>query len=205
MIVDKVILCGADWIGFLGQRKSTTNTASSAGPSNHAVQQNIVHDDSITGVSEDRGPDAQYLEIFSQRNIAICLHTIKAEAGSFITDVAVQGVETLALANEDGSVMVKQLTVAKPGSSFILNDVINQSITSENRQMVIHSNQRIDRVIYFGERLEDYIAVSGATLYSGRDDAEITLKARVSQLQSFKSAQSAQSLLAVGMADRGEV
>ena len=67
----------------------------------------------------------QFLEIFSQRNIAVCLHTIKAEQGNYITDVAVQGLDMLALANEDGSVMVKQLTVSNPGDSFIYDDVSN--------------------------------------------------------------------------------
>ena len=63
------------------------------------------------------------MEIFSQRNIATCLHSIKAESGCHITDVAVQGLDTLALANEDGSVTVKQLTVSAPGDSFIFDDV----------------------------------------------------------------------------------
>ena len=97
MIVDQVVLSGADWIGFVGHRLK--------------CQKNSQQD------------DGQFLEIFSQRNIAICLHTIKAERGSYITDVAVQGLDTLALANEDGSVTVKQLTVSRPGDSFIFDDV----------------------------------------------------------------------------------
>jgi len=55
----------------------------------------------------------QYLEIFSQKNIGICLHTIKAERGSHILDVAVQGMDTFAIACEDGSVTVKQLMVCQ--------------------------------------------------------------------------------------------
>lgn len=70
--------------------------------------------------------------------------------------------------------------------------------------MVCHSENRIDRVVYVGDRLEEYCAVSGSTLYSGRDDTEVTLKGRVTQLRSFKP-HSGQALLAVGLGDRGEV
>ena len=94
--------------------------------------------------------------------------------------------------------------MSQPGGSFIYNDACNQTITSENRQLVCHSEDRIDRVVYVGERLDEYCAVSGATLYSGRDDTEATLKGRVTQLRSFESP-SGQALLAVGLGDRGEV
>ena len=86
MRVEQIFFCGADWIGFLGQRSSVT--------------------------SADGAPARQFLEIFSQRNIAICLHTIKAEVGSHITDVAVQGIDSFALASEDGCVTVKQLVTS---------------------------------------------------------------------------------------------
>lgn len=44
--------------------------------------------------------------------------------------------------------------------------------------MVCHSTNRIDRVVYVGaSKLEEYCAVSGSKLYSGKSDAEATLKA----------------------------
>ena len=98
-----------------------------------------------------------------------------AEEGSLIMDVAVQGLDTLALASEDGSVTVKQLAVSQPGDSFVYNDVSNQTITSENRIMVHYSQNSIKQVIYVGLNKEDYCAVSGPTIYSGRSDAEVTL------------------------------
>ena len=61
MIVSKVVFGGGQWIGLLGFYKSS--------------------------VRSDSPP--QFFEIFSQKNIANCIHTIKAMKGSYITDVAV--------------------------------------------------------------------------------------------------------------------
>lgn len=68
-----------------------------------------------------------------------------------------------------------------------------------------HSENRIDHVVYVSEhRLSDYCAISGATLFSGRDDTEVTLGARVSHAKSFKTVGGAY-LLAVGLSELGEV
>lgn len=83
MLVDDIIFCGTAWVGFLGHRRS----------------KNV----SLTTPSEND----QYLEIFSQKNLGVCLHTIKVEEESHITDVAVNGVDIFALASADGSVTVK--------------------------------------------------------------------------------------------------
>lgn len=69
MHVDQIIFCGADWVGFLGHRNSKRETTDVTCKSKQEKQ--------------------QFLEIFSQKNIAICLHSIKAEEGSRMTDVAV--------------------------------------------------------------------------------------------------------------------
>ena len=74
--------------------------------------------------------------------------------------------------------------------------------------MVCHSTERIDRVVYFGEeRLDEYCAVSGRTLYSGKTDAEVTLKSPVTQLRSFRASASngGAALVAAGMSRTGEV
>ena len=72
--------------------------------------------------------------------------------------------------------------------------------------MVCHSSKRIDRVVYFGEeRLDEYCAVSGCTLYSGKTDAEVTLKSPVTQLRSLKASNGGAALVAAGMSKTGEV
>ncbi len=53
----------------------------------------------------------QSFEIFSQKNLGFCLHTIKGEKGSQITDIDVHSLEVFAMASEDGSVTVKELVV----------------------------------------------------------------------------------------------
>ena len=71
--------------------------------------------------------------------------------------------------------------------------------------MVCHSKNRIDRVVYVGAtNLEDYCAVSGRTLYSGKSDIEITLKAKVTQVRSFLASDGT-ALVAAGLGKIGEV
>jgi hypothetical protein len=55
----------------------------------------------------------------------VCLHTIKADKNSCITDIAVKGVDIFALASADGSVTVKQLVVSELWGSFVFDDVSN--------------------------------------------------------------------------------
>ena len=64
MVVSKIIFGGSDWVGFLGHHKVGSN-------------------------GNRTKSKTQFFEIFSQRNIASCLHTIKTEPGSHIFDVAV--------------------------------------------------------------------------------------------------------------------
>ena len=49
------------------------------------------------------------LVIFSQANLGQCLYSFKAEFGTEITDVAVLGLDTIAMARDDGSITVKVL------------------------------------------------------------------------------------------------
>jgi hypothetical protein len=53
------------------------------------------------------------------------------------------GLDTFALASDDGSVTVRQLKVSEKWGSFIFDDVSNQSITSENRHYLIHTEKAI--------------------------------------------------------------
>ncbi len=55
MLVDKIIFCSTAWVGFLGHRRPM-NVSSTTPSENY-----------------------QYLEIFSQKNLGVCLHTIKVE------------------------------------------------------------------------------------------------------------------------------
>lgn len=158
MHVEQVVFCGADWVAFLGMRQS--DKTSSAG-------------------------ESQFLEIFSQKNIAICLHSIKTETGNRTLDVAVQGIDTLAIASEDGSVTVKQLLVNSNFGSFVYDDVSNQAITSNDRHFERHSENSIDRVLFVGLEPADYVACSGATLYCGASENEMTLGSKVTQLEAF--------------------
>ena len=71
--------------------------------------------------------------------------------------------------------------------------------------MVCHSSNRIDRVVYVGaSKLEEYCAVSGSTLYSGKSDAETTLKAQVTQIWSFQTSDGT-GLIAAAMGKIGEI
>ena len=58
--------------------------------------------------------------------------------------------------------------------------------------------------MYVGAKLDEYCAVSGATLYSGRSDAEVTLKATITQLRSFEVSDGT-ALVAAGLGNSGEV
>ena len=73
--------------------------------------------------------------------------------------------------------------------------------------MVCHSSQRIDRVVYVGEeRLDEYCAVSGRTIYSGKTDAEVTLRSPITQIRSLRASNSTgAALIAAGMSKTGEV
>ena len=152
------MFCGSDWVAFLGYRK------------------NGINGDVIV---ENEKEKPQFLEIFSQKNIGVCLHSIRTETGNRILDVATQGIDTLAIACRDGSVTVKQLLVRANFNSFVYDDVSNQVITSNDRHYEQHSENSIDRVVFVGCKPADYVACSGATLYCGASEYETTLPSRV--------------------------
>lgn len=78
-----------------------------------------------TAFDEESNQDVQYLEIFSQKSIGVCLHTLRYEKGCRIRDLAVKNLDRFALASEDGTVTVKQLFAAEPDmpDSFIFDDM----------------------------------------------------------------------------------
>ena len=89
--IDKIILPEADWIGFIGFHPNG-------------------------GLSQFAGRK-QFFEIFSQYNLEHSLFKIEACSGNLITDVAVLGLDTIAIAREDGTVTV--------------NTMVNQCILSD--------------------------------------------------------------------------
>ena len=98
-------MSGTSWIGFLGYR--TTEEASST-------------EEPVQAKTE------QTFEIFSQKNLGFCLHTIKAEKGGLITDAVAHSLEVFTLGFQDGSVTVKELVVCDDTQdSFMLDDVSN--------------------------------------------------------------------------------
>ena len=178
------MFCGSEWVAFLGYRKNG--------------QKSDV-------VVEDEEEQPQFLEIFSQMNIGVCLHSIKTETGNRILDVATQGIDTLALACRDGSVTVKQLLVRANFNSFVYDDVSNQSITSNYRHYERHSENSIDCVVYVGHKPADYVACSGATLYCGALEYETTLPSRVTQLETFIGGGSESVMLVAGLDRTGQI
>ena len=71
--------------------------------------------------------------------------------------------------------------------------------------MVCHSKNRIDFVVYVGEsKLEEYCAVSGCTIYSGKSDIEVKLEAKITQIKSF-FASDGTGLIAAAMGSLGEI
>ena len=76
MKVERIVVSGASWIGFLGYR--TTEEDDSA-------------EKSVESKTE------QTFEIFSQKNLGFCLHTIKAERGGLITDAVAHSLEVFTL------------------------------------------------------------------------------------------------------------
>jgi len=91
-----------------------------------------------------------------------------------------------------------------PGDSFIFDDAPHQDITSENRHMVIHSDKSISMMVYVSDEYNNYCAASGATIYSGSSDAEITLKSDITQLKSFIG-QDGKPYLVAGLSGCGEL
>ena len=71
----------------------------------------------------------------------------------------------VALASEDGSVTVKELVVKGVGDSFVFDDVSSQTITSENRNFVQHSEKALTCVLYVGHGHDAYCTVGGDTIY----------------------------------------
>lgn len=88
--------------------------------------------------------------------------------------------------------------------SFVLDDASNQSITSENRHFVQHSENGLNHVVYVGDHYQDYCAAGGPTIYKGSSDAEVSLPAEITHLQSFVGS-GAQMLLAAGLSLIGTV
>ena len=86
MQVEKVLLQKYDWVAFLGYHRTQME--------DEVQQKDLV--------------------IFSQGNLGECLYSYKAEFGTEITDVAVLGLDTIALARNDGSISVKILLKKEP-------------------------------------------------------------------------------------------
>ena len=95
MKVKKVLLPESDWVAFLGYHRYDS------------------------GDSEDEEcyeNKTQYCHLFSQSDLSQCLHTFKAEKGCKITEIAELGLDTFAVARDDGSVTVKVLRKHSPTS-----------------------------------------------------------------------------------------
>ena len=185
MFVEQIVFCGSDWVAFLGYRKNGRNS-----------------DDAVVKKLEEQ---PQFLEIFSQMNIGVCLHSIKTETGNLILDVATQGIDTLAIAGRDGSVTVKQLLVRDKTNSYVYDDVSNQVITSNDIHFERHSKNKIDRVVYVGCEPADYVACSGPTLYCGASEYETTLRSSVTQLEAFIGGGSESVMLVAGLGRTGQI
>ena len=177
------MFCGSEWVAFLGYRKNGENS---------------------DVIVENKKEQPQFLEIFSQVNIGVCLHSIKIETGNRILDVATQGIDTLAIACRDGSVTVKQLLV-RDSNSYVYDDVSNQAITSNDCHYEQHNENSIDRVVFVGCKPADYVACSGATLYCGASEYETTLPSRVTQLEAFIGGGSESVMLVAGLGRTGQI
>ena len=96
MKVEKVFLQKSDWVAFLGYHN------------------NELDQSKESQSSEQTAKNSKFLDIFSQDNLGECLYTYKAEFGTEITDVAILGYDTIAIARDDGSVTVKVLLKKSP-------------------------------------------------------------------------------------------
>jgi len=94
--------------------------------------------------------------------------------------------------------------VSERWGSFVLDDASNQSITSENRHFVQHSENGLNHVVYVGDHYQDYCVAGGPTVYKGSSDAEVSLPAEISHLKSFGGSEG-QVLLAAGLSSIGTV
>ena len=71
--------------------------------------------------------------------------------------------------------------------------------------MVQHSEKSIDYVTYVGANYDAYCASSGATLYCGNSDNEVTLPSQITQLKTLVSLDYTQVLIAAGLGGIGEI
>ena len=75
---------------------------------------------------------------------------------------------------------------------------------SENCYFQRHTENAINHIVYVGRNVDDYVCVSGKTLYKGASDQELTLPAEVTQLHCFATA-GMQVMLAAGLSSLGEI
>ena len=95
MKVEKVLLPESDWVAFLGYHRNDSGDSEE---------------------EECYENKTQYCHLFSQSDLSQCLHTFKAEKGCKITEIAELGLDTFAVARDDGSVTVKVLRKHSPTS-----------------------------------------------------------------------------------------
>ena len=114
MLVSKVLLPEKDWIAFLGYSNTDQQTAKN-----------------------------QEVRVFSQSDLSQCLYTFEAEDGGKITDIAELGLDTLAIAQDDGSVHVKLLK-RKACLEYTLSDSYENAIILKEIKDVLDSN--LDKV-----------------------------------------------------------
>ena len=176
MKVERVVLPESDWVAFLGYHRS---------------------DAGDSGEDEGYENKTQYCHLFSQSDLSQCLHTFKAEKGCKITEIVALGLDTFAVARDDGSVTVKVLRKNKSMSGTFDGIYDQQILMSETFSSKQHSYDKIDNIIYCGETAAEYCATSGTTLYNGSSDLTLTLNSKITHLRTFKD-KDGQAIIAAG-------
>ena len=128
MVVSRIILPQSDWVGFLGYQK------------------NLENDDKTEEYKQ-----IQRLDIFSQSDLTTNLFSLTAERGARITDIALSGLDTIAIAREDGTVQVKTLMEQRPWDDILQGIELDNQLIAENTQSVKHSQDPINCIIYVGD------------------------------------------------------
>ena len=129
---------------------------------------------------------------------------LEGDKGSLITDIAVQGFDTLAVGREDGTVTV--ITLMNQCRRSHLLQEIDQigTLIGDKTQFYRHSDEPISKIIYVGPEYNAYCCASGTSIHNGLTNMSCNLGREVTHLASCIE-EDGHSTIAAGLGKCGQI